>query len=90
MNTHWFTHKILGLLTTPSTGRVDLYRQGCFVLESKQGVERKDAETLATKNKQKKFRTGTATRGTVTTGHAFTRVGHYDRSQTRGGSIRWQ
>ncbi len=52
---------------TTSSGRVDLYRQGCFVLESKQGVERKaaeQAELLATKSKQKKFRTGTAARGT--------------------------
>jgi hypothetical protein len=29
---------------TVSQGRIDLYRQGCFVLESKQGVERKEAE----------------------------------------------
>ncbi len=31
---------------TYSVGRVDLYRANCFVLESKQGVERKDAEAL--------------------------------------------
>ena len=52
---------------TTSRGRVDLYRQGCFVLESKQGAERKGAElaeALATKTRQKKFRTGTAPRGT--------------------------
>lgn len=52
---------------TSSAGRVDLYRQGCFVLESKQGAERKSAEqleALATKTKLKKFRTGTAKRGT--------------------------
>jgi hypothetical protein len=52
---------------TTSAGRVDLYRQGCFVLESKQGAERKSAEqleALATKTKSKKFRTGTAQRGT--------------------------
>ena len=28
---------------TFSSGRVDLYRKNCFVLESKQGTERKDA-----------------------------------------------
>lgn len=52
---------------TTSAGRVDLYRQGSFVLESKQGAERKSAEqleALATKTKAKKFRTGTAKRGT--------------------------
>ena len=29
---------------TSSTGRIDLYRRGCFVLESKQGVLRREAE----------------------------------------------
>ncbi|MFV0442107.1 MAG: type IIL restriction-modification enzyme MmeI, partial [Planctomycetaceae bacterium] len=49
-----------------SDGRVDLYRRGCFVLESKQGRERKaaeQAEALATRTKQKKLRGGTAQRG---------------------------
>lgn len=32
---------------TTSTGRADLYRRGCFVLESKQGSERKAAEQAA-------------------------------------------
>ena len=53
---------------TTSSGRVDLYRENCFVLESKQGSERKaaeQAEALATKTKQKKRRTGTADRGTA-------------------------
>ncbi|REJ88388.1 MAG: class I SAM-dependent DNA methyltransferase [Planctomycetota bacterium] len=53
---------------TTSSGRVDLYREKCFVLESKQGSERKaaeQAEALATKTKQKKRRTGTADRGTA-------------------------
>ncbi len=52
---------------TTSPGRVDLYRKGCFVLESKQGAERKAAElaeALATKAKLKRFRLGTAQRGT--------------------------
>jgi hypothetical protein len=52
---------------TTSSGRVDLYRRGCFVLESKQGSERKaaeQAEALATVTKQKKRRAGTAERGT--------------------------
>lgn len=53
---------------TFSAGRIDLYRQNCFVLESKQGIERKDieqAEQLATVTKAKKYRSGTATRGTT-------------------------
>lgn len=52
---------------TVSPGRVDLYRSGCFVLESKQGSERKEAEqteALATVNRQRRNRTGTAARGT--------------------------
>lgn len=32
---------------TTSFGRIDLYRRGCFVLESKQGSERKQAEEEA-------------------------------------------
>ncbi|MCA9011224.1 MAG: class I SAM-dependent DNA methyltransferase, partial [Planctomycetaceae bacterium] len=53
---------------TSSTGRVDLYRQKTFVLESKQGAERRAnelAEALATVTKQKKHRKGTAQRGTA-------------------------
>lgn len=52
---------------TTSAGRADLYRSGCFVLESKQRVERKEAaqpEILATATKQKKSRAGTVQRGT--------------------------
>ena len=52
---------------TTSDGRADLYRKGCFVLESKQGSERKLAEqeeALATVTKQKEIRKGTAERGT--------------------------
>jgi len=64
---------------TTSDGRVDLYKRGCFVLESKQGVERRDveqAEVLATKNRQKKRHSGTATRGTPGWGQAMTRAFH--------------
>lgn len=53
---------------TVSRGRVDLYRAGCFVLESKQGSERKAAEAaeaLATVTKTAKKLAGTAARGTV-------------------------
>ncbi len=53
---------------TSSTGRVDLYRQKTFVLESKQGAERRAkelAEALATVTKQQRHRKGTAQRGTA-------------------------
>lgn len=49
---------------TFSAGRVDLYRQKAFVLESKQGANQL-AESLATVTKQEKHRKGTAQRGTV-------------------------
>jgi hypothetical protein len=52
---------------TTSDGRVDLYRKGCFVLESKQGVDRKSAEqreALAATTRANRFRAGTALRGT--------------------------
>ncbi len=51
-----------------SYGRVDLFRSGCFVLESKQGSERKAieaAEALATVTKTAKKLAGTAARGTA-------------------------
>ena len=53
---------------TFSAGRVDLYRQKAFVLESKQGAERRAnelAEELATVTKQQKHRKGTAQRGSA-------------------------
>ncbi|HEX8184049.1 MAG TPA: DNA methyltransferase, partial [Blastocatellia bacterium] len=49
---------------TTSTGRIDLYKQGCFVLEAKQGSNReKSAAETASKPRQKTKR-GTAVRGT--------------------------
>jgi len=53
---------------TYSSGRVDLYRQKAFVLESKQGAERRAAELveeLATVTRQRRIRRGTAQRGTA-------------------------
>ncbi len=53
---------------TISKGRVDLFRAGCFVLESKQGSERKaaeQAEALATVTRMAKKLAGTAARGTA-------------------------
>lgn len=52
---------------TTSTGRIDLYKRGCFVLEAKQGSQQptesevQDAELLVAPKKQKR---GTAVRGT--------------------------
>jgi len=68
---------------TFSHGRVDLYRKECFVLESKQGSERKavqQAEALATVTKQKKLKTGTAKRGTAHWHEAMTKA----RKQAEG------
>ena len=51
---------------TESDGRIDLYRRGAFVLESKQGTERREREAdeaLATVTKAKKHRKGHAERG---------------------------
>lgn len=53
---------------TNSTGRIDLYRRGCVVFESKQGADQKaaeQAELLTSRSKKKKHRGGTATRGTA-------------------------
>ena len=52
---------------TFTDGRLDLYRQGCFVLESKQCTEQREAEQaeqLAEVSKAKKVRKGHAERGT--------------------------
>ncbi len=60
---------------TTSAGRIDLYRAGCFVLESKQGSEAKeDAALLSTVAKNKKHRTGTASRGAAGWQQAMTRA----------------
>ncbi len=53
---------------TFSDGRIDLYKQGSFVLESKQGTEKREAEQdalLAEKSKNKKVRKGHAERGSA-------------------------
>ncbi|MBE2203679.1 MAG: class I SAM-dependent DNA methyltransferase [Chthoniobacterales bacterium] len=53
---------------TTSTGRIDLYKRGCFVLEAKQGVEKREAaEALsnATKAKTKAAKKGHAQRGSA-------------------------
>jgi hypothetical protein len=51
-----------------STGRIDLYKRGCFILEAKQGVEKREAaEALATatKAKAKTAKKGHAQRGSA-------------------------
>ena len=56
---------------TTSTGRIDLYKRACFVLEAKQGVEKRAAEEKAealadaTKAKAKAAKKGTAQRGSA-------------------------
>jgi hypothetical protein len=49
-----------------STGRIDLYKRGCFVLEAKQGVEKREQEAAlseAAKAKTKSAKKGAALRG---------------------------
>jgi hypothetical protein len=49
-----------------SMGRIDLYKRGCFVLEAKQGVEKREQEAAlseASKAKTKSIKKGTAQRG---------------------------
>ncbi len=53
---------------TTNTGRIDLYKRGCYVLEAKQGVEKREAaEALAdaTKAKAKAAKKGHAQRGSA-------------------------
>ena len=62
---------------TFSSGRIDLYRTNCFVLESKQGVERKEAEAaeaLATVTQEKRLRKGTAPRNSAEWDRAMKRA----------------
>jgi hypothetical protein len=51
---------------TQSYGRIDLYKRGCFVLETKQGIEKQDeAELLSSagQQRQQRRRRGHGTRG---------------------------
>jgi hypothetical protein len=53
---------------TQTYGRIDLYKRGCFVLETKQGIERQDEEAaLSTAGQQRRARRlrGHGTRGTT-------------------------
>jgi hypothetical protein len=49
---------------TTSTGRIDLYKRGCFVLEAKQGSDKKSASDGQTSIPAKKTKRGAAVRGT--------------------------
>ncbi len=51
-----------------STGRIDLYKRGCFILEAKQGVEQREKEVAlseAAQTKQQRAKKGTAIRGSA-------------------------
>lgn len=50
---------------TTSPGRIDLYKRGCFVLEAKQGSEKRDGANLLFDDANPKQRKGTAVRGTA-------------------------
>jgi SAM-dependent methyltransferase len=49
---------------TSSTGRIDLYKRGCFVLEAKQGSDQNNQPQPELIPKTKRTRRGTAVRGT--------------------------
>jgi hypothetical protein len=49
---------------TSSTGRIDLYKRGCFVLEAKQGSDQNNQPQPELVPKTKRTRKGTAVRGT--------------------------
>ena len=68
---------------TSNLGRIDLYKRGCFVLESKQGSERKAAEqesALSDAVRKGRQKSGTAPRGTRAWDQAMTRA----RNQAKG------
>ena len=57
----------------PSTKFIDLYKRGCFVLETKQGVEADDEQSLlsaAAQERKKRRKKGHATRGSTAYGSA--------------------
>jgi hypothetical protein len=61
-----------------STGRIDLYKRGCFVLEAKQGVEKREQEAAlseASKAKAKSTKKGTAQRGSGAWDEAMLKAG---------------
>lgn len=58
---------------TTSTGRIDLYKRGCFILEAKQGTEQ-TAEELALSSTPKKLKKGHGVRGTKGWDDAMTRA----------------
>jgi hypothetical protein len=58
-----------------SSGRIDLYKRGCFVLEAKQGSDQDRAEQLALfQIAAKKSKKGTAVRGTAAWDDAMVRA----------------
>src|SRR5690606_35903264 len=62
---------------THSTGRIDLYKRGCFVCETKQGVEKDDAEaplSEAQTTRRRSRRRGHGTRGTAAWDDAMLRA----------------
>jgi len=71
---------------TYSTGRIDLYKRGCFVLESKQGVEQQEtAPALSAKQQQRraKRKRGHGTRGTAAWDDAMFRARGQAEQYTR-------
>lgn len=59
---------------TTSTGYIDLYKRGCFVLEAKQGSEKADAGSVLPLNAGNRQKKGTALRGTGSWDNAMLRA----------------
>jgi hypothetical protein len=69
-----------------TTGRIDLYRRGCFVLEAKQGSDRADAGGVFSQEAERQIRgrkRGTAVRGTAAWDTAMARAHQQAQSYAR-------
>ena len=70
-----------------STGRIDLYKRGCYVLEAKQGVEKREQEAAlseAGKAKAKTAKKGTAMRGSAAWDEAMLKARGQAEQYARG------
>ena len=69
----------------PTTKFIDLYKRGCFVLESKQGVEKKDDEELlsaASQERKKRRKKGHGTVGSTAWNDTLLRARRSSSSST--------
>ena len=69
-----------------TTGRIDLYRRGCFVLEAKQGSDRAESGAALSAEAERQFKgrkRGTAVRGTAAWDTAMVRAHQQAQSYAR-------